>query len=57
MQAPDPGTYKTGFADKLSAPKFGFGTAPQRVPLGISEVPGPGEYKVPTKISTKASYI
>ena len=33
MQAPSPGTYSYGFSDRESAPKFGFGTAPQRLSL------------------------
>ena len=57
MQAPSPGTYSYGFSDKESAPKFGFGTAPQRMALGKHDSPGPGGYKVPTKIANRAQYV
>jgi hypothetical protein len=58
-QIPAPGTYQVSFADKQKAPAFGFGSSPQRVPLSgkASEVPGPGNYKIPTQIATKNTYI
>lgn len=58
-QIPAPGTYEAKFVDKQSAPAFGFGSSPQRVPLsGVKgEVPGPGAYKLPAHVSAKNSYI
>lgn len=55
---PGPGTYVNA-AEKLraSAPSFGFGTSKRPV-VGYSklQVPGPGTYKLPTKVSDVASY-
>ena len=51
---PGPGTYVNSSEKlKVSAPSFGFGTS-YRPALGGSTkfiVPGPGHYKVPTKIA------
>lgn len=52
LNVPGPGTYVNS-AEKLKAkaPSFGFGTS-KRPELGATKatVPGPGAYKLPTKI-------
>lgn len=57
-QKPSPGTYDYKFPDKNSAPAFGFGSSPQRQPLGKEEgSPGPGSYRIPVKIAKKNDYV
>ena len=57
MQSPDPGAYGTTFADKRSAPKFGFGKSPQRPPVTLTLSPGPGGNNVPSTVGQKPSYV
>lgn len=53
QQVPGPGTYVNSAEKlKMTAPSFGFGTS-KRPELGSSkfQVPGPGAYKVPSKVA------
>jgi hypothetical protein len=52
LNVPGPGTYVNSAEKlKMTAPSFGFGTS-KRPELGATklQVPGPGAYKVPTKL-------
>ena len=57
-RAPGPGAYETheGSPVKKSAPRFGFGTEPQRTKLHKTSTPGPGIYLVPSTIGNMPSY-
>lgn len=56
-QRPAPGAYKYDFPDRNKAPAFGFGSSPQREPMGKKGIdPGPGNYHIPSKISRKNDY-
>ena len=56
---PGPGNYKNEYQKlKLSAPSFGFGTS-KRPEIGGNkkmQTPGPGAYRVPTKIADTPAY-
>ena len=55
---PDPGAYDLNFNNLNKAPAFGFGGGgKQRVDMASGDAPGPGNYKVPTKIATKPQYV
>lgn len=51
---PGPGEYKI-IERAIEGPKFGFGTGLRKVPRR-DESPGPGAYKVPTKIANLPQY-
>ena len=61
---PGPGNYKNlNFADKKTAPKFGFGSSMREKDyIGLAKQatkfssPGPGAYKIPVHVSKVASY-
>ena len=58
-QAPGPGQYvNEAHKMKTAAPSYGFGTSqrPAITGPGKNISPGPGAYKVPTKISDAAAF-
>ena len=59
LNVPGPGSYTSnGERLKPSAPKFGFGTSKRPDITGPKKLqtPGPGQYKVPSKISNAADF-
>lgn len=56
-KGPGPGSYESHLKDKKDAPKFGFGSS-KRPELGKKKdnVPGPGDYRVPTKVGDVPNY-
>jgi hypothetical protein len=42
--------------DKKSAPKFGFGSSPQREPIKKTLSAGPGAYHIPVKLAETPAY-
>jgi len=56
---PGPGSYNSNLNDKNAAAKFGFGTSKRPGINGSpskTNVPGPGAYKVPVKISDAQNF-
>jgi|TARA_B110000285_G_C14887065_1_gene496712 hypothetical protein len=53
---PGPGTYDKSMTDKKSAPKFGFGSSPQREPIKKTLSAGPGAYHIPVKLAETPAY-
>lgn len=53
--SPGPGNYNFEAKNKESAPKYGFGTSTRKEPKGLN-VPGPGSYKINSKISELPQY-
>lgn len=56
LDVPGPGTYNQSFNDKSSAPKYGFGSSPQRESTKKTESQGPGAYKIPVKVGIVENY-
>lgn len=56
LDVPGPGTYNKSFVDQKSAPKFGFGSSPQREPIKKTLSPGPGGYRIPSMIADVPTY-
>jgi hypothetical protein len=56
LNVPGPGTYNKSFVDQKSAPKYGFGSSPQRAPIKKTLSPGPGGYKIPSMIADVPTY-
>jgi len=58
IAVPGPGTYKNNAESlKMKAPNYGFGTS-KRPEIGVQKLktPGPGEYRVPSKIANLADF-
>lgn len=54
---PGAGTYTSNYNQKSKSPSFGFGSSKRPDIAGKRDnTPGPGNYKVPTKIADTASY-
>ena len=56
LDVPGPGTYNKNLADKRDAPKYGFGSSAQREPQKKTLSPGPGGYRIPSKIADTPAY-
>jgi len=59
LNVPGPGSYSNNAEkNKPAAPRFGFGTSKRPDITGPKKMqtPGPGEYKVPSKISNMADF-
>ena len=56
LNVPGPGTYKSSLSDKKEAPKYGFGSSPQREPIKKTLSPGPGGYNIPCTIAEMPAY-
>lgn len=56
MNVPGPGTYDKSMSDKKSAPKFGFGSSPQREPARKTISQGPGAYHIPVMLAATPAY-
>lgn len=52
---PGPGNYESHLNDKRNAPKFGFGSS-TRAAANKNDSPGPGHYKINTKVAETAQY-
>jgi len=51
LNVPGPGTYDKSMSDKKSAPRFGFGSSPQREPARKTISQGPGAYHIPVMLA------
>ena len=61
FQKPGPGIKDSIFVDKQTAPSFGFGTSKREKDyLGLRSntktLPGPGDYKIPTRVARVPKY-
>jgi len=55
--SPGPGAYAVGGNKAVEGPKFGFGTSQRGKQKNVGDdTPGPGQYKVPSKISDLPRY-
>ena len=57
-KAPGPGSYESHLKDKKDAPKFGFGSSKRPEITGKKGLdgPGPGSYKINTKVGDVPNY-
>ena len=57
LVVPGPGNYAPTHQASLSAaPKYGFGSSKRQPLNGKSDTPGPGNYKVPSKVADLPAY-
>lgn len=55
-KGPGPGNYEAHMKNKTDAPKFGFGSS-QRQPMGNkNDSPGPGAYRINSKVGDVPAY-